>query len=92
MTDGPFALILDVYKFHVGKSVRQLTEKVQIRLVYVPSCRTCKYQPLDGMLFGIVKKRLAARELNLLTPIDSTRWEYIIKETIEIWGIRDIYK
>ncbi len=85
MTDGPFALILDVYKSHVEKSVRQLAEKLQIRLIFVPACGTGKYQPLDRRLFGIVKKQLAARELISPTPVDSTRWEYITKETIEIW-------
>lgn len=56
MGEGPIALILDVYRAHIEKSVKAHKRKLGIKLIFVPACGTGNYQTLDRSLFGIVKK------------------------------------
>lgn len=50
--DGPFALILDVYRALFEKSVIDPVAKLGIKQFFVPVCQIGIYLTLDRMLFG----------------------------------------
>ena len=61
MGGDPFAFVLDVFRAHKDKRVLKLTEELKIELIFVTSCGTGLYQPLDRKIFGIVKSKLRSR-------------------------------
>ena len=63
MDSEPFALVLDVYASHISEDVERHAAQLEIELIFVPANGTGTYQPLDRIIFGIVKKKLAKKEL-----------------------------
>lgn len=55
MGKKPFALVLDVFRAHKHPNVLKLAKKLQIELIFIPSCGTGIYQPLDRKIFGVKK-------------------------------------
>ena len=55
MHNEPCALVLDRYASHVSQSTQECAEELDIRLVYIPTSATEKYQPLDKRVFGALK-------------------------------------
>ena len=58
MDNQPFALLLDSYKAHKHPTVIEEAKKLGIDLIYIPSCGTAKFQPLDRFVFGFLKKKI----------------------------------
>lgn len=85
MGNGPFVLILDVYRAHIEKSVRDHASKLGIKLIFVPACATGIYQPLDRRLYGIVKKQLISKDRKYEVASDHERWSTVLREMKEIW-------
>ena len=83
MKGEPFALILDVFKAHADKSVLKEAMKLKIQLIFVPACGTGRFQPLDRVIFGILKSKL--REKNVLSGDQKTRHSEIHARVDEIW-------
>ena len=81
-----FALILDVYRAHIEKSVKEEAKKLGIKLIFVPACATGLYQPLDRRLYGIIKKKLISNDKNKQIQSDDKRWENILNEMKEVWN------
>ena len=55
MGKSGFALIIDVYKSHINKSVKNYAKKLGIKLIFVPACGTGSFQLLDHRIFAILK-------------------------------------
>ena len=55
------ALILDRYSSHMTDAVQMKAQRLNIRLVYIPTSATEKFQPLDARIFGIVKSMAASK-------------------------------
>ena len=49
------ALIIDKYSSHITEAVEKHAEELGIRLVYIPTSATDKFQPLDKRVFGVMK-------------------------------------
>jgi len=64
MFEDNFALVLDVYPAHRKEEVKEYAKSLKIQLIYVPACGTGEYQPLDRLIFGVVKKKLNRLELD----------------------------
>ena len=57
------ALVLDVYAAHRKDEVKEHAEKLKIHLIFVPACGTGYFQPLDRIVFGIVKGQLGKQAM-----------------------------
>ena len=55
MNHEPCVLILDHYPSHETDAVKELATSLGIKLIYIPTSATEKYQPLDRRIFGAVK-------------------------------------
>ena len=56
--NNPCALILDVYPSHWTKNVLQLAGDLNIDLIFVLANGTGQFQPLDRVIYGIIKSNL----------------------------------
>ena len=54
-------LVLDRYSAHVTTEVKEEAGRNNIRLVFVPTSGTDKYQPLDKRVFGVIKSKYASK-------------------------------
>lgn len=52
----PCALLIDSYRAHKQPQVLTEAKKLNIELIFVPSCGTSIFQPLDRFVFGVLKK------------------------------------
>ena len=59
----PCALILDRYSSHMTDAFKQHAQNLGIRIVYIPTSATEKFQPLDMRVFGVMKSK-GAKEFN----------------------------
>jgi len=50
-------LLMDQYSTHVEKYIKEYCDKKNIEIILVPKGLTYKYQPLDVMINGILKKK-----------------------------------
>lgn len=102
MGKKPFALVLDVFRAHKHPDVLKLAKKLQIELIFVPSCGIGIYQPLDRKIFGVVKSKLRSKPLKIddnkqqfqkiHERIDQI-WDEINGSTIKsAWNIPDLKK
>ena len=81
----PCALLLDCFKAHCTKLVRQYAKKLYIELIYVPVNGTSDFQPLDRKIFGILKSKLRSLAgSKLFSGIE--RFEMITKDLIQSWN------
>lgn len=88
MGDESFAPILDVYKAPTRASVKKEAQKLQIKLIFIPAWGTGIYQPLDGRLFGIIKKRLSSINEIDLERNNKERQKEILQDA-NCWHILD---
>ena len=56
--NDPIYLILDVYPAHRVVTVKELAERLNIHLLFLPAGLTDKYQPLDRRVFGALKANM----------------------------------
>ena len=63
MKSFPCALVLDRYASHETEAVKQKAKELDIRLVYIPTSATDKFQPLDRRVFGVLKSK-ASKEFD----------------------------
>ena len=54
------ALILDRYASHTTEETLNEAERLGIELVFIPTSATDKYQPLDKIVFGVLKSQAAS--------------------------------
>lgn len=102
MNGQKFALILDVFRAHKKQAVLEEAAKLNIKLIFVPSCGTGVYQPLDRKIFGIVKAKLRKESCNVksdenrfrkIHSLMCTIWEEISDKAINsAWDIPDLGK
>lgn len=84
MNGEPFVLVLDSYRAHKQKKVKDEAEKLNIELIYIPSCGTGKFQPLDRFIFGFLKKKLMTDfEMQRIPP--EKRFSFVHQKVHEIW-------
>lgn len=81
----PCALLLDCFKAHCTKKVREYARRLFIELIYVPANGTSDFQPLDRRIFGIVKSKLRSLAGSKIYE-GSERYEMIAKDLIKAWG------
>ena len=55
MQNQSCVLILDRYASHISEPVRTEAEKLKIKLIFIPTSATDKFQPLDLRVFGALK-------------------------------------
>ena len=55
MENEPFALLLDRYSSHIIEKIQTIAAQHNIKLVYIPTSATEKFQPLDRRVFGALK-------------------------------------
>lgn len=60
MNRDPFVLVLDSYRAHRQKKMKDEVQKVNIELIYIPACGTGKLQTLYRFIFRFLKERLMA--------------------------------
>ena len=84
MEHKPFALILDVFRAHMDKTVQDEANRLNIKLIYVPSCGTGRFQPLDRSVYGAVKNKLKTK--NVLSGNFKKRHSEIHQQMDEIWN------
>ena len=60
MNKEPSALFLDQYTSHISESTKRIADELQITLVFIPRSATEMYQPLDRVIFGVLKSSAAA--------------------------------
>ena len=85
--DGqPCALLLDSYKAHMHDKVRQEAQRLHIELLYIPSCGTSLYQPLDRFVFGVLKKKLRASKIEITESNFKERYKLIHQAVSDIWN------
>lgn len=84
MEHKPFALILDVFRAHMDKTVQDEANRLNIKLIYVPSCGTGRFQPLDRSVYGAVKNKLKTK--NVLSGNIKKRHSEIHQQMDEIWN------
>lgn len=84
--NNPCALILDVYPSHRTKNVLQMAGDLNIDLIFVPANGTGQFQPLDRVIYGIIKSKL--RSFANKEPIVSGpgRWSFISKLMEKAWS------
>ena len=66
----PCALLLDCYRAHRTDDVKEEVRKLGIKLIYVPSNGTGKYQPLDRRIFWILKSKLRSLAKSEIFSVD----------------------
>ena len=67
MNGEKFALVLDVFRAHKKQSVLAEANRLNIKLIFVPSCGTGVDKSLYRKIFGIVKSKLRKESSNLRT-------------------------
>ena len=60
MDNEPCVLIVDRYSSHITTEVLQTASQLQIKMIYIPTSATEKYQPLDKRVFGVLKSMAAS--------------------------------
>ena len=84
--DGkPCALLLDSSRAHMQDKAKMEAQKLNIELVYIPSCGTSIYQPLDRFVFGVLKKKLRATDIIINKSNYKQRFSIVHKTVSEIW-------
>ena len=83
MNGEKFALVLDVFRAHKKQSVLAEANRLNIKLIFVPSCGTGIYQTLYRKIFGIVKSKLRKESSNLRT--EENRFQNIHALMNQIW-------
>lgn len=78
-------LILDCWKIHTESLIKQLAEKLNIKLLYVPVGMTSTNQPLDVSINGTIKGigKHISREIFLTDPFSVPTIKDSIKTLIE---------
>lgn len=84
--DGkPCALLLDSSRAHMQDKDKMEAQKLNFELVYIPSCGTSIYQPLDRFVFGVLKKKLRATDIIINKSNYKQRFSIVHKTVSEIW-------
>lgn len=85
-TEGfPSVVVCDCYKAHLTPSVREKASSLNILLVVVPANGTGKFQPLDRIIFGIIKAKLRALA-NTEIFSGENRFEMIYNHLTKAWS------
>lgn len=80
----PCALLIDSYRAHKQPQVLTEAKKLNIELIFVPSCGTSIFQPLDRFVFGVLKKLRAIR-FHIDDSNFKNRHKLVHEKVSEIW-------
>ena len=81
----PCALLIDSYRAHKQPQVLTEAKKLNIELIFVPSCGTSIFQPLDRFVFGVLKKKLRAIRFHIDDSNFKNRHKLVHEKVSEIW-------
>lgn len=82
-------VILDLYKAHNNDEIKEAAASLEITLHFIPAGFTEKFQPLDAMIFAIIKAyirhmvRQSLKEGKDLNKIDACNWMIRAWEKLE---------